>query len=125
MSRNSLALVHTYDNAFEAGAGPPIVPVAPPPLATAGPVLEHVGADGEIEQQQDGAADAQVQPDPPSPPPPSLIAQSRVSSQASLSDSLSAHEPMCSPGQVVVYAALACFCIVSLMFVYWESPHRL
>lgn len=111
-------LIHTYNNGFEEGVAPPIIPIAPPPLAIAGPVLENVGADGEIEQQQDGLADIEAQREPPSPPPPSPIAQSHVSSEASPSDSPSTHEDWCNPGRVVAYAIVVCICIVSLMLLY-------
>jgi hypothetical protein len=120
--------VHTYNTLDDSIAPPLALASAPGPLPLLdlpGPVLDQVGADGDIEQQQDGAADVEAQKDPPSPPPPSLVPQSDTSSEVDLSTLPLSNDATCSPGQVVLYAILSSVCIIGLMFVYWDHSDRL
>jgi hypothetical protein len=114
--------VHTY-NTPEDNIAPPVIPAATaglsPPVIP-GPVLEHVGADGDTGQQHDGAVDVEAQMDPPAPPPPSLAPQSRSPSEARLSALLVPREEACTSGRVIWAAVLVSIFVVTLMFLYWH-----
>ncbi|USP73322.1 uncharacterized protein yc1106_00596 [Curvularia clavata] len=119
--------VHTYNNPDD-NIAPPIIPAAtaglPSPPVIAGPVLDQVGADGDIGQQHDGTVDIEAQMDPPAPPPPSPAPQSRSPSEVRLSALLAPREEACTPGQVAWVAVFVCVCVVAIMFSYWHYTNR-
>lgn len=82
-------------------------------------IVENVDADGEVEQQNDGAADPEAQ-DPGSPP------GSRSSSVITLAGSrvLNGLDSCdCTPWQIMLFAFMVALLTVGLMFLYWEYTH--
>jgi len=89
-------------------------------MVITGGVLENVGADGEVEQQ-DGAVDLEAQPAPPPPPP----SPRRNSSDDTLPGSRPPLGEVCGRYHVVlIMMGITSALVVSFMFVYWDAVDR-